>query len=383
MSKKIAVVGAGFSGAVIGRELAEAGFKVIIFEQRNHLAGNCHTERDAESNVMVHVYGPHIFHTNSKEVWSYINQYANFYRYINRVKATTNDRVFSFPINLLTINQFFNKTLSPNEAKNFIANKVDKTIKRSVTFEDQALVSVGKELYDGFFKHYTIKQWGVNPAELPASILKRLPIRFNYNDDYFEHEYQGIPENGYTEIVQKIIKHENIEIQINSSFKKEMANEYIHVFYTGTIDGYFGYEHGRLPYRTLDFVKESHEGDYQGCAVMNYCDASKNYTRITEHKHLAPWETHKKTIIYKEYSRDCEPKDIPYYPVRLVSDRKLLDRYVEKAERLENVSFIGRLGTYRYIDMDVTIEEALTVAKEFIKLNEQSRKVPSFFVKIF
>lgn len=377
-----AIVGAGFSGAVIARELAEAGHKITIFESRSHIAGNCHTERDAESDVMLHVYGPHIFHTDNEEVWKYVNQYSTFMPYVNRVKAVTGNRVFSLPINLLTINQFFNKTLSPKEAKEFIAQKGDSSITNPETFEEQALAFLGEELYEGFFKYYTIKQWGMSPAELPASILKRLPVRFNYDDNYFSHKYQGMPEHGYTVLVKNILDHDNITVHLNTEFNKSQAVEYDHVFYSGTLDGYFNYEFGRLPYRTLDFIKENHEGDYQGCAVMNYCDNSKPFTRITEHKYFSPWESHEKTVIYKEYSRECEPEDIPYYPIRQVKEKELLQKYVERANQEKGITFIGRLGTYRYLDMDVTIAEALKVARQFIQLNNEKKEIPSFFEQV-
>lgn len=381
-SKNIAIVGAGFSGAIIGRELAEAGFSVSIFDQRNHIGGNCYTKRDAETNITIHTYGPHIFHTNNKTVWEYINRFGTFKPYINRVKATTGNRVFSMPINLLTINQFFNKCFSPEEAKNFIATKSDKSIQNPQSFEEQALAFVGAEIYDAFFKFYTIKQWGISPKELPASILKRLPMRFNYDDNYFSHTYQGMPTDGYTSIIQNILNHPNIQVNLNLTFNPQDCSRYLHTFYSGTIDGFFKEKLGKLPYRTLDFQTETHKGDYQGCAVMNYCDNSKPYTRITEHKHFSPWEEHDQTVIYKEYSRLCGDNDIPYYPVRLVTDKDLLNRYADLANQLSNVSFIGRLGTYRYLDMDVTIAEALDASRQFINLKSQNKQVPAFFVDI-
>lgn len=379
---KIAIVGAGFSGAVIGRELAEAGLLVEIFDQRRHIGGNCYSARDPETNVMVHTYGPHIFHTNNKIVWDYVNRFGKFNNYVNRVKAITNNRVFSLPINLLTINQFFNKCLSPEEAKFFISSCADKNIADPQTFEEQALAFIGPELYEAFFKHYTIKQWGISPSELPASILKRLPLRFNYDDNYFSHTYQGMPANGYTNLIDNILDHPNISVSLGVAFTAENCANYQHTFYSGTLDGFFEYELGRLPYRTLDFRKETHSGDYQGCAVMNYCDNNQPFTRITEHKYFSPWEEHENTTIYKEYSRDCGAEDIPYYPVRLVNDETLLNRYITLAENEKNVSFIGRLGTYRYLDMDVTIEEALEAAQQYLLLSQQKKKIPTFFKKI-
>jgi len=201
----ICIVGAGFSGAVIARILAEAGHIISVFDKRNHVAGNCHTERDANTNIMVHKYGPHIFHTDNKKVWDFINQFGRFMPYVNRVKSTVSGKVYSLPINLHTINQFFSTCMSPAEAKDFILSLGDRDIDDPQTFEDQALKFVGKDLYEAFFKGYTLKQWGIEPSKLPASILKRLPVRFDYNDNYFNHKYQGMPKNGYTEIVQNIL----------------------------------------------------------------------------------------------------------------------------------------------------------------------------------
>lgn len=379
---KVAIVGAGFSGAVIARELASNGILVDVFEQREHLAGNCYSERDTDTNVMVHVYGPHIFHTDDQEVWQYVNTYGKFEPYVNRVKAITKNAVYSLPINLHTINQFFHKTLGPNEAKEFIKSLCEHFDFEPETFEQQALSFIGRDLYEAFFKTYTIKQWGVEPSELPASILKRLPVRFNYNDNYFNHRYQGMPHDGYTEIIKNIISHDNISVKLNAKFEHDNAQEYDHVFYSGTIDGYFKYAFGRLPYRTLDFVTERYQGDYQGTAVMNYCDNEEEFTRITEHKFFSPWEEHKQTIIYKEYSRLCTKDDSPYYPIRQVKEKELLKQYVDIANSTENVSFIGRLGTYRYLDMDVTIREALDSARIFIKMTQQNKKVPAFFTNI-
>lgn len=363
---RIAVVGAGLSGAVIGRELAEAGHEIEVFDARHHIAGNCHTERDAETGVMVHVYGPHIFHTDDREVWDYVNRFGRFVPYKNRVKTTSKGRVYSLPINLHTINQFFGKTLRPDEARAFIEDLSDKTVEDPKTFEEQALRFIGKELYEAFFKGYTEKQWGCSPTDLPASILKRLPVRFNYDDDYFFHKYQGMPENGYTEMVGRILDHPNISVHLETRFHRNWKMDFAHTFYSGPLDGYFDYEYGRLGYRTLDFERFTYVGDYQGCAVMNYGDVSVPYTRVTEHKHFSPWEEHSGSVCYREYSRACGPDDIPYYPIRLVEDKAQLAQYLARAAEEISVTFVGRLGTYRYLDMDVTIREALDAARFFL-----------------
>lgn len=364
---KLLLVGAGLSGAVTGRALAEAGHDVTIVEARDHIAGNCHTERDGETGVMVHVYGPHIFHTDDAGVWDYVNRYATFRPFKNRVKTTAQGQVFALPINLHTINQFYGATMRPDEARAFIEAQADSSITDPQSFEEQALRFVGPDLYAAFFRGYTVKQWGMSPADLPASILKRLPVRFNYDDNYFAHRFQGMPEQGYTAMVAAILDHPGITVHLDTRFTRDQAGGYDHVFYAGPLDGWFDYELGRLGYRTLDFERFTYAGDYQGCAVMNYGDEDVPYTRITEHKHFSPWEDHAGSVLYREYSRACEAGDIPYYPIRQLREKALLRDYVARAEAETGVTFVGRLGTYRYLDMDVTIREALDTAEVFLK----------------
>lgn len=378
MSERLLMVGAGLSGAVIGRALATAGHDVTIIDTREHVAGNCHTERDSDTGVMVHIYGPHIFHTNDAEVWNYVNSFGTFLPYKNRVKTTSRGQVFSLPVNLHTINQFFDQTMRPDEARAFIEAQSDLTITDPQTFEEQALRFVGPDLYEAFFKGYTQKQWGCSPTELPASILKRLPVRFNYDDNYFFHEFQGMPKDGYTSIVEKILDHPGITVRLGTAFTREMAAEYDHVFFSGPLDGYFDYEFGRLGYRTLDFERFTYEGDYQGCAVMNYGEVDVPYTRITEHKHFSPWESHDGSVCYREFSRLCEEGDIPYYPIRMVEEKALLTDYVARARQEHGITFVGRLGTYRYLDMDVTIREALDTARVFLDARNSDTAVPVF-----
>ena len=362
---RIAIVGAGFSGAVLAQELGKAGHVVEVFDSRPHVGGNCHTARDDKSGVMIHTYGPHIFHTSNLKVWNYIRQFGEFVPFVNRVKAITAGRVFSLPLNLLTINQFFGKTLSPEEAAAFFTQIGEHGDAEPQNFEEQALHLMGRDLYEAFFAGYTTKQWGMSPAALPASILKRLPVRFNYDDNYYASLYQGIPRDGYTAIVDNLLDLPNVSVHLGTVFDRSLASDYDHVFCSGPIDAWFGYDAGRLGYRTLDFVREDHHGDYQGNAVINYCDASVPWTRISEHKHFAPWEQHADTVIFKEYSRLCGEEDTPYYPIRLVDEKTLLAQYVERARQERGVTFVGRLGTYRYIDMHVTIAEALDAAQRF------------------
>lgn len=377
--KKILCVGAGFSCAVIARELAEKGHAVTVIDQRSHVAGNCHTQRDDETGIMLHVYGPHIFHTDNQEVWDYVNKYGEFKPFVNRVKAVSNGSVYSLPINLHTINQFYNKQFNPKQAQEWIEKQADLSIEEPVTFEEQAMRFIGKDLYHAFFYGYTKKQWGLEPKELPASILKRLPVRFNYDDNYFSHHFQGMPSEGYTKIVENILNHKNITVDLNTCFDKSMLSQYDHVIWSAPLDSWFDYQYGRLGYRTLDFEKVTDDGDFQGNAVINYCDQEIPFTRISEHKHFSPWEQHEKTVYYKEFSRLCTENDIPYYPIRLINDKDLLVKYVELAQQENDVTFVGRLGTYRYLDMDVTIAEALVTAKKLLKSFELNQKAQSFY----
>jgi UDP-galactopyranose mutase len=365
MKPHIGIAGAGFAGSVLARELAESGrYKISIFDERPHVAGNCHTERDEETGIMVHRYGPHIFNTSREDVWEYVNRWGRFEPFINRVKAVTSKGVFSLPMNLLTINQFYSKNLSPAEARDFVGTIGDSTIKEPKSFEDQALKFLGKDLYENFFYGYTKKQWGVEPSELPASILKRLPIRFNYDDNYYNHKYQGIPVSGYTEIIKRILDHHEIEVRTGHRLDPEKKKDFDHLFWSGPMDQYFKYQLGRLGYRTLKFEKFIDNGDFQGNAVINYCEEEIPFTRIAEHKHFAPWEDHEKTICFKEYSKQCEEGETPYYPLRLKEDKQKLRQYVDLAQTETKITFIGRLGTYRYLDMHMVIGESLDLAKK-------------------
>jgi UDP-galactopyranose mutase len=375
------IVGAGFSGAVIGRALAESGRNVLVVDERSHVAGNCHSARDPETGVMTHVYGPHIFHTADERVWAYVQKFGIMRPYRHRVQAVSGGLVYSLPVNLLTINQFFRKTMRPEEAAAFVASKTRK-IAEPANFEEQALSMIGSELYEAFFRGYTRKQWGLDPTRLPASILKRLPLRFNFDDSYFAHPHQAMPERGYTELVAAILDTPRLELRLGARFE-DLSESFAHVVYSGPIDRYFGYELGRLGYRTLDFEVFRAKGDYQGAAVINYCDEATPFTRITEHKHFAPWEKDQfdGTILYREFSRSCGPKDIPYYPIRQTDEEAMLKKYVDRAMAVRGVTFVGRLGSYRYLDMDVTIGEALAAADGMLKCISEGSDIPTFFVK--
>jgi UDP-galactopyranose mutase len=356
---------------VISNILASNNIKSTVIDKRNHIAGNCHTERDLKTNVMVHRYGPHIFHTDNVRVWKYINSFAKIMSYTNRVKSVTKNKIYSLPINLSTINQFFNKNLSPVEAKTFIKNIVNSDIISPKNFEEQAMKFIGSELYNAFLKGYTEKQWGMDPRNIPASVLQRLPVRYNFNDNYFFHKYQGIPKEGYTKIIKAMLNNPLIDLKLNTQFSDINSSEFKYIFFSGPIDEFFNYKLGELEYRTLDFEEQHHCcNDFQGTAVINYGDKNIPYTRISEHKHFAPWEYHNThgTVVYREFSRKFRRGDIEYYPVRLAKDKSIIEDYTHLTKKCKNVSFVGRLGTYRYLDMDKTIEEALSVAETFVQL---------------
>ena len=374
------IAGAGLAGSVLARELVE-GFDchVTIFEAKDHIGGHVYTERDQATHIMVHRYGPHIFNTNRKDVWDYVNRFARFRPFVNRVKANIDKGIFSLPINLHTINQFFGKTLNPAEARDFIESIADKSIDEPANFEEQALKMIGRALYEAFFYGYTKKQWGCEPRELPALLLRRLPVRFDYNDSYYDAAFQGIPEQGYAEMVRAVLDHKNIEVILETQFDPKSTDRRDHLFYTGSVDSYFGFSQGKLGYRTVTFERSYALGDYQGCAVMNYPGLDVPYTRIHEHKHFAPWEQHDKTVYFTERSKESRgPDDPPYYPKRLSADLDVLQKYVTLAESEEGTSFLGRLGTYRYLNMDQVIGESLDFAARFLKCVRDGSRPPVF-----
>ena len=380
MSKRYLIIGAGFSGTVLADQLVKNSDCVIdIWDERDHLGGNCHTSRDAKTGIMVHQYGPHIFNTDKKEIWDYVNSLGEFRPYVHRVKAMSKGKVYSLPVNLHTINQLFGKSFTPDEAKVFLETLADTSITDPQNFEEQALRFIGKELYNAFFYGYTKKQWGCEPTELPASILKRIPVRFNYDDNYHNNIYTGIPVNGYTALMEKLVDHPAITVTLGKRFDPGMDLEaYDHVFYTGPIDAWFNFKYGRLGYRTVTFETHYADGDFQGTTQMNFCDEEVPYTRITEHKHFTNWEKHDQTIYFKEFSKETTPSDIPYYPKRLEQDKKLLLQYRTDAETLHGISFLGRLATYRYMDMHHVIGEALDFAKSWLLAVKTGQKPPVF-----
>ncbi|ELY4671730.1 NAD(P)-binding protein [Cronobacter muytjensii] len=363
------IAGAGLAGSTVARLLAEKGARVTLYEARDHVAGNCYDARCPQTGVRVHQYGPHIFHTADEAVWAFVNRFARFIPYHHRVFTTARGQVWSLPVNLLTLSQFRGQAMTPQEARSWLATLASGEAKAAQNLEARGLQLMGRALYDTFFRGYTEKQWGCPATELPAAILNRLPFRFDFNDGYFSHPYQAMPENGYTELIMNMLNHPGITVitgsQVTPSLARDMQKQG-HLFWTGPLDAYFSHDAGRLRYRTLDFMREVVPADWQGCAVMNYADPDVSWTRITDHARLSPWEHHEMTVIYREFSREAGPQDIPYYPVRLAGENAVLAHYEARARQESNVTFLGRLGTCRYLDMDATIAQAMQAVQTFM-----------------
>ncbi len=360
------VVGSGFFGAVFAERIANVlGERVVVLERRNHLGGNSYSEHDPETGIEYHRYGSHLFHTSSRDVWDYVNRFTAFTNYRHRVLTRHGGRMFTMPINLMTLNSFFGVDLTPGEAGAFIAERAAaEPYPNPANFEEKAISLIGRDLYEAFIQGYTAKQWETDPKLLPAEIITRLPVRFNYNDFYFNDIYEGLPVDGYHAIFERMFKNPKIETLINCDFfdvRPQLRPDAI-VVYTGAIDRYFDYCHGPLSWRTLDFEIERHAvDDYQGASVINYPDREVPFTRIHEFKHLHPERTNLKgrTLVMKEFSRFATAEDEPYYPVNTPMDKLTYDRYAARAAQERRVIFGGRLGTYRYLDMHQAIGAAL------------------------
>ncbi len=376
MKKNFFIIGAGCFGSTLAHLIAtKCNEKVTVVEKRDHIGGNCYSFLDPKTGICCHKYGSHIFHTSSKEVYNFISQFVELNHYRHFVMTRSNGDVYSMPINLRTINKFFKKNFRPHEAKIFLNNKISEShIDKPRNLEEQAVSLIGKDLYQAFIRGYTKKQWQRDPKDLPSFIIRRLPFRCDYNTDYFNDFYQGIPVGGYTKLFEGLLNHKNIEIKLNTDFKdiKDNISSEDIVIYTGPIDEYFNYCYGKLEWRTLDFQWEIlNEQDYQGCACMNEADEDIPYTRTHEFKHFHPECTDimesKNTIICREYSKEFKDGDTPYYPVNNNKNNEILEKYKEKASSLKNVFFGGRLGTYQYLDMDKSILQALNFFKQNMK----------------
>jgi UDP-galactopyranose mutase len=347
------IVGAGLSGSIFAYEANKKNYNCLVIDKRDHIGGNCYTEKI--ENITVHKYGPHIFHTSNEKIWNYINQFTKFNNFINSPKAFYKNKLYSLPFNMNTFYELW-KIKTPLEAKNKFFNSNYEPL----NLEEQAIKLVGKDIYKILIKGYTEKQWGKSCKELPPEIIKRLPVRFTFNNNYFNDKYQGIPENGYTEIFKKLL--ENIEVKLNTKYNSNIQAKKI--IYTGPIDEYFNYFFGNLEYRSLKFETEVLNIDnFQGNAVINYTEKKIPYTRIIEHKHFE-FGNQPKTVITKEYSITPNQYDDVYYPINTIENNKLLEKYKEKARNYPNIIFTGRLGEFKYLDMDKIIENTLNLCEK-------------------
>lgn len=367
------VVGSGFFGLTIAEQAAsQLGCKVTVIDRREHIGGNAYSYADPQTGIEVHKYGAHLFHTSNERIWEYVNRFTSFTDYVHRVYTNHKDEVYPLPINLGTINQFFGKAFSPEEAKSLIALQSGEfTSDEAQNLEEKAISLIGRPLYEAFIRDYTAKQWQTDPRELPSSIISRLPVRYNYDNRYFNDKYEGLPVDGYTAWIEKMAESPLIDVRLGVDFFDESQSlnrqetvGNVPIVFTGAIDRYFDYQHGELGWRTLDFEQEVVDvGDFQGTSVMNYADASIPYTRIHEFRHFHPEREYvkNKTFIMREFSRFATKDDEPYYPVNTADDRSKLLKYRDLANAETGVFFGGRLGSYQYLDMHMAIGSALTM----------------------
>jgi UDP-galactopyranose mutase len=370
--KPIVVVGAGLFGLTIAERIAsELGREVIILERRSHIGGNAHSFFDSATGIEVHKYGSHLFHTDNLKIWDYVNRFTKFNNYKHKVWAKHQGKLFPMPINLATISLFCEKFMTPMEAKEWIASKRKPDPENPKNFEDKAIQLIGEPLYRAFIAGYTEKQWQVEPKQLPAEIISRLPVRYNFNLDYFDDNFQGLPINGYMHWFSEMINNPLIKIETETDFfnkKDKYLSDHL-IVYTGPIDRFFDYKFGPLSWRTLDFEWENVQtDDYQGTAVVNYSDIDVGFTRIHEFRHLHPERkyTSTNTVIAREFSRFAVEDDEPYYPVNTEEDRYILEKYRSLKASPKNVLFGGRLGSYQYLDMHMAIGSALSMFSQKI-----------------
>ena len=368
------VVGSGFFGLTIAERVAgQLGKRVLVLERRRHIGGNAYSEPEPQTGIEVHKYGAHLFHTSNKRVWDYVNQFTDFTGYRHRVFAMHNGQAYQFPMGLGLVSQFFGRYFSPAEARELIAGQASEIEAVEATnFEEKAISLIGRPLYEAFVKGYTQKQWQTDPKELPAGNITRLPVRYTFNNRYFNDTYEGLPADGYTAWLKNMAADERIEVRLDTDWfdvrdELRAANPDAPVVYTGPLDRYFDYADGRLGWRTLDFeVEVVPTGDFQGTAVMNYNDLDVPYTRIHEFRHFHPERDYPtdKTVIMREFSRFASDDDEPYYPINTEADRALLAAYRDRARAetaAAKVLFGGRLGTYQYLDMHMAIASALNM----------------------
>ena len=350
------IVGSGLFGSIFAREATDSGKRCLVLEKRNHIAGNCYSEEI--EGIQVSKYGGHIFHTNNKKIWDYVNKFTEFRQYHHFVRVNYDDTIYSFPINMMTLNQLWG-IKTPNQAKEKL-NSVKIKKQKIDNLEDWILSEVGEEIYKIFIKGYNKKQWDKDPKDLPSSIIKRLPIRLTYHNGYFNDKYQGWPEKGYTDLFENLLKGIDVEMGVDYLLKRDYYNSICDkVIYTGKIDEYYDYRFGDLEYRTLVHENEILDGDFQGCATVNYTNEEVPYTRIIEHKHFQPHKNNNKTVITTEYSRKYKRGDVPFYPINDENNNKKYKQYKQLADSESKVIFGGRLAEYKYYDMHQVVGSAL------------------------
>ena len=368
----LVVVGSGLFGLTVAeRCAAELGLRVLVVERRPHVGGNAYSEREPQTGIEVHKYGAHLFHTSNERVWEYVNRFTSFTNYQHRVFGKYDGQVYSLPLNLNLINVFFGRSHTPDEARALIAEQAAEfRVEDAKNLEEKAISLIGRPLYEAFVKGYTAKQWQTDPTELSPDIITRLPVRYNFDNRYFNDTYEGLPVDGYTAWLERMVDHPLVDVVLGADFldpASGLRDRYrgrVPVVYTGPIDEYFGHREGRLSWRTVDLEAEVVDvDDYQGTAVINYNDVDVPYTRVLEFKHFHPERTYLpgKSVIVHEYSRFAGEGDEPYYPVNTALDRATLLRYRQLAKAEPLVLFGGRLGTYKYLDMHMAIASALTL----------------------
>ena len=373
MNADLVVVGSGLFGLTVAERAAdELGLKVVILDRRSHIGGNAYSEKEQRTGIEVHRYGAHLFHTSNERVWEYVNRFTTFTDYVHKVYTRHNGEVFPMPINLGTINQFFRSAYSPGEARELIREQAGELAGTDPqNLNDKGIQLIGRPLYEAFIKHYTAKQWQTAPEDLPAEIIKRLPVRYTYDNRSFNDTHEGLPTDGYTAWLERMADHPNIEVRLDTDFfddshefSKSKVVGQVPVIYTGPVDRYFDFVEGDLSWRTIDLEEEVLEiEDFQGTSVMNYPDADVPFTRIHEFRHFHPERDYTKdaTVIMREFSRFAEKGDEPYYPINTSVDRQKLLKYRDLAAGESDVLFGGRLGTYKYLDMHMAIGSALSM----------------------
>ncbi|MCG7431448.1 UDP-galactopyranose mutase [Kocuria indica] len=373
MNTDLVVVGSGLFGLTVAERAArEMGLKVTMIDRRSHLGGNAYSENEERTGIEVHRYGAHLFHTSNERVWEYVNRFTAFTNYVHRVYTRHKGEVFPMPINLGTINQFFRAAYSPGEARDLIREQAGELAGTDPqNLNDKGIQLIGRPLYEAFIKHYTGKQWQTDPKDLPASIISRLPVRYTYDNRYFNDTHEGLPVDGYTAWLERMADHPNIDVRLDTDFfddsqefSKSNVVGQVPVVYTGPVDRYFDYAQGDLSWRTIDLEEEVLDiEDFQGTSVMNYPDEDVPFTRIHEFRHFHPERDYTKdaTVIMREFSRFAEKGDEPYYPVNTQADREKLLAYRDLAKGESSVLFGGRLGTYKYLDMHMAIGSALSM----------------------